>query len=110
MPTLTRYRQFDGRHWETGSVHNVLAYRGVKAPQYSSMACLATSFPTCVKQRARPQREKTASINLFRPSFPALLGVAARLCHDRDSTDEHKGDAQVGLIFTPISRSRAKFR
>ena len=32
MPTLTRYRQFDGRHWETGSVHNVLAYRGVKAP------------------------------------------------------------------------------
>jgi len=32
MPTLTKYRQFDGRHWETGSVHNVLAYRGVKAP------------------------------------------------------------------------------
>jgi hypothetical protein len=32
MPTLTKYRQFDGRHWETGSVYNVLAYRGVKAP------------------------------------------------------------------------------
>lgn len=32
MPTLIKYRQFDGRHWETGSVHNVLAYRGVKAP------------------------------------------------------------------------------
>jgi hypothetical protein len=32
MPTLTKYRQFEGRHWETGSVHNVLAYRGVKAP------------------------------------------------------------------------------
>jgi hypothetical protein len=32
MPTLSKYRHFDGRHWETGSVHNVLAYRGVKAP------------------------------------------------------------------------------
>ncbi len=32
MPILKSYRQFSGRHWETGSVHNVLAYRGVKAP------------------------------------------------------------------------------
>ena len=32
MPILAKYRQFSGRHWETGSVHNVLAYRGVKAP------------------------------------------------------------------------------
>ncbi|MBI5564772.1 MAG: DUF4872 domain-containing protein [Chloroflexi bacterium] len=32
MPTLAKYRHFGGCHWETGSVHNVLAYRGVKAP------------------------------------------------------------------------------
>ena len=32
MPTLSNYRHFDGRHWETGSVQNILAYRGVKAP------------------------------------------------------------------------------
>jgi hypothetical protein len=32
MPTLINYRQFDGRHCETGSIHNVLAHRGVKAP------------------------------------------------------------------------------
>lgn len=32
MPTLSKYRHFGGRHWETGSVHNILAYRGVKAP------------------------------------------------------------------------------
>ena len=32
MPTLTDYIQFDGRHWETGSVHNFYAYRGVTAP------------------------------------------------------------------------------
>ena len=32
MTTLKDYHQFGGRHWETGSVHNVLAYRGVKGP------------------------------------------------------------------------------
>lgn len=32
MPFLSKYQHFTGRHWETGSVHNVLAYRGVKAP------------------------------------------------------------------------------
>jgi hypothetical protein len=30
MPILSNYTQFDGRHWETGSVHNVLAYQGIK--------------------------------------------------------------------------------
>lgn len=32
MPTLTDYHHFNGRHWETGSVHNHFAYRGVIAP------------------------------------------------------------------------------
>src|SRR5690606_23746144 len=32
MPTLTDYKQFGGRHWETGSVHNFYAYRGYAAP------------------------------------------------------------------------------
>lgn len=32
MPILKNYQQFSGRHWETGSVHNALAYQGVKAP------------------------------------------------------------------------------
>lgn len=32
MPMLKDYHQFDGRHWETGTIHNVLAYQGVKAP------------------------------------------------------------------------------
>ena len=32
MPTLTDYTQFEGRHWDTGSVHNFYAYRGVTAP------------------------------------------------------------------------------
>lgn len=32
MPILDDYRQFDGRHWETGSVHNYTAYCGYMLP------------------------------------------------------------------------------
>lgn len=32
MPTLNDYRQFEGLHWETGTVRNHFAYRGFKAP------------------------------------------------------------------------------
>lgn len=32
MPKLNNYTQFDGLHWETGTVRNALAYQGVTAP------------------------------------------------------------------------------
>ena len=32
MPKLDNYHQFEGFHWETGSVRNYYDYRGVKAP------------------------------------------------------------------------------
>lgn len=32
MTILSDYQQFSGRHWETGSIHNYYAYRGVVAP------------------------------------------------------------------------------
>lgn len=32
MPTLENYRQFDGIHWETGTVRNYFDYCGVTAP------------------------------------------------------------------------------
>jgi hypothetical protein len=32
MPVLTDYTEFEGRHYETGAVRNVLAYHGVVAP------------------------------------------------------------------------------
>ena len=32
MPRLDNYHQFDGLHWETGSVRNFYDCRGVKAP------------------------------------------------------------------------------
>ncbi|NTU62938.1 MAG: hypothetical protein HGB05_05930 [Chloroflexi bacterium] len=80
MPTLTRYRQFDGRHWETGSVHNALAYRGVKAPQYSSTACLETAFPTCVNSAldhsGKRRHQSTFSGHRFLSSWELLRSSA----------------------------------
>ncbi len=35
MPILSNYNSFNGRHWETGSVHNYYAARGVIAPHTS---------------------------------------------------------------------------
>ena len=32
MPILNDYQQFNGAHWETGTVCNYYAYRGIKAP------------------------------------------------------------------------------
>ena len=32
MPTLSNYSQFEGNHWETGTVRNYYDYCGVKAP------------------------------------------------------------------------------
>lgn len=32
MPILQNYTQFNGRHWETGTVRNYFDYNGVKAP------------------------------------------------------------------------------
>lgn len=47
MPELKDYHEFHGRHWETGTVANFLAYRGVKAPHtgrpYSEALLLGVS-------------------------------------------------------------------
>lgn len=47
MAHLHDYRQFNGRHWETGTVHNFYAYRGVTAPHtgepYSEALLLGVS-------------------------------------------------------------------
>lgn len=32
MTVLKDYRQFEGIHWDTGTLHNILAYQGVKGP------------------------------------------------------------------------------
>lgn len=36
MTTLPNYKHFDGIHYETGCVHNALAYQGLKMPHTKS--------------------------------------------------------------------------
>jgi len=47
MPMIGSYNQFGGRHWETGTVHNFMAFRGFKAPHtgepYSEALLLGVS-------------------------------------------------------------------
>jgi hypothetical protein len=47
MPILSDYRQFQGLHWETGTVRNYFDYRGVRAPHtgrpYSEALLLGVS-------------------------------------------------------------------
>jgi hypothetical protein len=47
MPVLPGYQHFDGRHYETGSVQNILAYQGYRAPHtgqpYSEALLLGVS-------------------------------------------------------------------
>lgn len=47
MPLLSDYNAFEGIHWETGTVHNYYAYRGVTAPHtqrpYSEALLLGVS-------------------------------------------------------------------
>ena len=35
MPILSEYDQFQGLHWETGSLRNFMAYKSVLAPHTS---------------------------------------------------------------------------
>jgi len=35
MPTLSGFRQFEGRYWDTAAIRNALDYHGVKAPHTS---------------------------------------------------------------------------
>ena len=51
MPTLPNFHHFAGSHWESGTLHNVYAYLGVKAPHtgepYSEALLLGSKRRHC---------------------------------------------------------------
>ncbi len=92
MPTMTNYHHFDGRHWETGSVANFLAYRGVRAPHtgqpYSEALLMGVSGGATMGYFtfAYEGYDPTARIltrNTFDPWLTMLsrLGVAQNVQH-----------------------------
>lgn len=92
MTVLRDYQHFGGRHWETGSIHNFYAYRGVNAPHtgkpYSEALLLGVSggitlgYFTFAYQGCDPQCN-ILTRNTFNPLETLLsrLGVVQYLDH-----------------------------
>jgi len=96
MPTLANYNQFEGTHWETGSVRNFFAHRGVSAPHtgrpYSEAFFLGVSggitvgYFTFAYEGYDPQCN-ILTRNTFDPLDTLLsrLGVVQNLEHTRNA-------------------------
>ncbi len=96
MPTLSNYKHFGGRHWETGTVHNYFAYRGVKAPHtgqpYSEALLMGVSGGLLVGYFSFAYQGHAPHVALLtRNSFSPLetlltrLGVVQHLQHTTDA-------------------------
>jgi hypothetical protein len=87
MAILNDYRQFQGRHWETGTVGNAFAYRGFRAPHtgrpYSEALLLGVSGGAVVgyfsfAYEGYPPQARLLTRNTFDPwdTMLSRLGVA----------------------------------
>ncbi|HKZ69577.1 MAG TPA: BtrH N-terminal domain-containing protein, partial [Anaerolineales bacterium] len=99
MPKLQGYQHFDGRHYETGTVQNYLAYRGVKAPHmgkpYSEAMLMGISGGVLMgyfsfAYKGYDPHVAILSRNTFNPLDTLLtrLGVVQHVQH---TTDAKKG-------------------
>jgi hypothetical protein len=103
MPILPHYNEFKGRHWETGTVRNYYAYRGVKAPHtnepYTEALLMGVSagavmgYFTFAYEGYDPQC-RILTRNTFDPLETLLtrLGVAQHLQH---TANPDKGRANL---------------
>lgn len=99
MTTLTGYAEFNGRQWETGVIHNTLAYRGVRAPHsgepYSEALMLGVSGGLLMgyfafAYKGHDPHVALLSRNTFEP-FETLLGRLGIVQHRRHAPDAAKG-------------------
>lgn len=106
MPILENYQQFNGRHWETGTVCNFLAYIGVKAPHtkrpYSEALLMGVSGGVVMgyfsfAYEGYDPHARILTRNTFDPldTMLARLGVVQ---HRRHTTSPDKG--VVNLVNT----------
>lgn len=103
MPILENYQQFNGRHWETGTVCNFLAYTGVKAPHtgrpYSEALLMGVSGGAVMgyfsfAYEGYDPHARILTRNTFDPldTMLARLGVVQ---HRRHTTSPDKGVANL---------------
>lgn len=103
MPILNNYQQFNGRHWETGTVCKFLAYTGVKAPHtgrpYSEALLMGISGGVVMgyfsfAYKGYDPQARILTRNTFDPldTMLARLGVVQ---HRRHTTSPEKGVANL---------------
>lgn len=103
MTTLPKYKHFAGRHWETGTVHNYLAYLGAKAPHtgrpYSEALLLGVSGGVLMgyftfAYAGHDPHVAVLTRNTFDPLETLLvrLGVVQ---HVRQTPDPQKGERNL---------------
>lgn len=103
MPILPNYNDFAGRHWETGTVRNLFAYRGVKAPHtgqpYSEALLLGISggvvmgYFSFAYEGYDPQAH-VLTRNTFDP-FETMLARLGVVQEWRQTTNPDKGRANL---------------
>jgi hypothetical protein len=108
MTVLQDYRHFGGRHWETGSVHNFYAYRGVKAPHtgkpYSEALLLGISggiamgYFTFAYEGYDPQ-----CIILTRNTFDPLDRLLSRLGVVQDVKQTAKAEKAQEILLNTLA-------
>jgi hypothetical protein len=92
MPKLANYQQFNGRHWETGTVCNFYNYRGIKAPHtgqpYSEALLMGVSGGAVMgyfvfAYEGYDPMARILTRNTFDPwdTFLSRLGVAQHIQH-----------------------------
>jgi hypothetical protein len=103
MPILEDYAQFNGRHWETGTVANFLAYTGAKAPHtgrpYSEALLMGISGGAVMGYFSFAYKGYDPICRLLtRNTFDPLDTMLARLGivqHRRHTTSPDKGVANL---------------
>ncbi|HLE05327.1 MAG TPA: BtrH N-terminal domain-containing protein, partial [Anaerolineales bacterium] len=103
MPVLPRFDQFEGRHWETGSVSNALAYAGARVPQtkqrYSEALLLGISGGAAFGYFVFDYKGHDPHVALLsRNTFDPLQTLLERLAIPQDlfqTSDPKKGERNL---------------
>lgn len=107
MTVLSDYAEFNGLHWETGTVRNVLAYQGIKAPHtgkpYSEALLMGVSGGAAFGYFLFDYKGHDPILSLItRNTFDPLETLFERLGIPQtvlQSTDPHKGEVNLLKIL-----------
>ncbi len=107
MPTLSDYNQFDGLHWETGTVRNYLDYCGAKAPHtgkpYSEALLMGISGGAVMGYFVFAYQgiDPHARI-LTRNTFDPMETLLQRLCAEPEVRQTASADRAVGNLVETL--------